>query len=132
MKIKPPTVVNLMHTKSIEGLNVPEKKITRQMRRHAQISVNGKHVNITDYLRNAAKRLPSMFNKENKDPIDHVTNLCRIYMLEGIDGVNRYLLACRKVVIESHGGLIPYHWTRLRVKIVKAKVYLKHFYKPKL
>jgi hypothetical protein len=131
MKIKPPEIVNLMHASSLEGQAVTPKKITRQMRRHAQIQINGKHVNITNYLRSAAKRLPVMFDKESKEPIDHIKNLHRIYMLKGIDGVNHYLLACRKVLIESQGGLIPYNWKRFRVKLIKAKVYLKSKFKPK-
>lgn len=118
MKIKTPKVANPMR---VSG----KKEVSRTQRRHAEINVNGKNVKILEHIRKEARKLSFIINKETGKEINHEENLKAIYMINGIAGVNDYLMACRKVFIESQGGLVPYYFKKIKAFLIIFVHYIK-------
>jgi len=81
----------------------PDNNVSRQMKRHATINVQGKSIRVMDHIEAMAKRLPGIRNKKTGEDFDHYEHLKRIYMEGGIDAVNEYLNVCKNVVNRDKG-----------------------------
>ena len=95
----------------------PDDKVTRQMKRHATIEVNGKSIRMLDHLAAMAKKLPRLTNKETGTEFDHYEHLKGIYMESGINGVDAYLKTCSNIVRRDSGRWwIVRFWARMNLR----------------
>ena len=93
---------------------------SRQMKRHAKVRINGREVEVVRYLEQMAKRLPVIIDKEGK-PIDHAKNLRSVYMIDGYEGVKKYLNLCSGVFKRSRSGWWSRWYHNLKIRIWKSK-----------
>ena len=113
-KIKKPKNLSQM------GVRKADSKVTRQMKRHATINVNGRTVRVLDHLHTMAKKLSAIVKKGTTEEFDHYEHMKGIYMEAGIDGVNEYLTTCRNIVKRDRGRWWLVRWFA-RIQLSKRK-----------
>ena len=93
---------------------------SRQMKRHAKVRIKGREVEVIRYLEQMAKRIPLIIDKEGK-PIDHVKNLRSVYMIDGYDGVKKYLNLCSGVFRRSRANWTTRWFYEIKLRIWRSK-----------
>jgi len=85
-----------------------------------RLKVNRKRTYIRDHFRKQADRLPKMHAADGK-PVNHYTELKKIYKAKGQEGVNEHMKACRKAIRR-------YVWTKrlMRIGIKLRLITVKH------
>jgi len=68
--------------------------LSRQLRRSAKVEVNGKVINVVQYMRKVAVMLPPMVR--NGSSVNHFANLKNEYTAKGLTGITAYINAINK------------------------------------
>lgn len=77
---------------------------SRQARRQARMTVKGKEIKIMKFIAARAKDLPPMNDKANGAAINHESNMKKVYLEHGVEGVNAYVRRVRAVTLRDMGN----------------------------